>query len=59
MSDVIMVAIMVATFLLAIALVRLLGRMIERDAEPVAFDDDGFDNHAFDDGGLDGFKELR
>jgi hypothetical protein len=59
MSDVILVVIMVAFFLLAIAVVRLLGRMIDRDADPVAFDDDGFNNHAFDDEGLDGFKDPR
>jgi hypothetical protein len=49
MSDVILVVIMVAFFLLAIAVVRLLGRMIDRDADPAAFDDDG----------LDGFKDPR
>jgi uncharacterized membrane protein len=34
MSDVIPVAIIVAVFLLAIALVQVLGRMIDRDADP-------------------------
>jgi hypothetical protein len=49
MSDVMMVAIMLAAFLLAIALVRLLGRMIDRDADPASFDDEG----------MDGFKDPR
>jgi hypothetical protein len=34
MNDVLDVAIMVAFFALAIGLVRVLGRMIDRDAEP-------------------------
>ena len=64
MSDVLLVVTMLAFFLLAIAVVRLLGRMIDRDAAPTAFDDDafdddGFDNHAFDEGGLDGLKDPR
>jgi hypothetical protein len=41
MSDVIMVAILVAAFMLAIALVRVLGRMIDGDADlDIAEDDD-------------------
>jgi hypothetical protein len=58
MSDVILVVIMVAFFLLAIAVVRLLGRMIDRDSDPAAFDDAAFNNHAFDEG-LDGLKDRR
>jgi hypothetical protein len=50
MNDVILVVIMVAAFLLAIALVRLLGRMIDRDADPI-FD---ADPDVFDAEGLDG-----
>jgi hypothetical protein len=34
MSDVLLCAILVAFFVLAIALVRVLGRMIDRDADP-------------------------
>jgi hypothetical protein len=43
MSDVILIVIMLAFFLLAIAVVRLLGRMIDRDAAPDAFDDESLD----------------
>jgi hypothetical protein len=41
MSDVLLVAVMVAFFMLAIGLVRLIGRMIERDTDP-----DGLDGFA-------------
>ena len=34
MTDVILIAILVAFFVLAIGLVRVLGRMIERDTDP-------------------------
>ncbi len=34
MSDVILIAILVAFFALAIALVQVLGRMIDRDTDP-------------------------
>ena len=40
MSDVLLAAIMVAFFLLAIGLVRVLGRMIERDTDPDGFADE-------------------
>jgi hypothetical protein len=40
MSDVGFVAILVAFFLLAIVLVRVLGRMIDHDAGPDGFTDD-------------------
>jgi hypothetical protein len=40
MNDVLDVAIMVAFFALAIGLVRVLGRMIDRDADPAGFADE-------------------
>ena len=40
MSDVLLVAVMVTFFALAIGLVRVLGRMIERDTDPGAFADE-------------------
>jgi hypothetical protein len=40
MSDVLLAAIMVAFFVLAIGLVRVLGRMIERDTDPGGFEGD-------------------
>jgi hypothetical protein len=40
MSDIGLVAILVAFFLLAIGLVRVLGRMIDRDADPEGFADE-------------------
>jgi hypothetical protein len=40
MNDVLDVAIMVAFFALAIGLVRVLGRMIDRDADPGGFADE-------------------
>jgi hypothetical protein len=39
MSDVLLVVVVVAFFVLAIALVQALGRMIEHDAEPDEFAD--------------------
>lgn len=39
MSDVAMCAILVASFVLAIGLVRVLGRMIDRDVDPEGFTD--------------------
>jgi hypothetical protein len=41
MSDALLAAVMVAFFVLAIGLVRVLGAMIERDTNP---DGDGFPN---------------
>ena len=43
MNDVLDVAIMVAFFALAIGLVRLIGRMIDRDADPAGFADEPAD----------------
>jgi len=43
MNDVLDVAIMVAFFALAIGLVRVLGRMIDRDADPDGFADEPAD----------------
>jgi hypothetical protein len=40
MSDVLLAAIMVAFFVLAIGLVRVLGAMIERDTDPGGFADE-------------------
>lgn len=40
MDDLGLVAILVAFFLLAIGLVRVLGRMIDRDADPEGFADE-------------------
>jgi hypothetical protein len=40
MSDVLLAAIMVAFFILAIGLVRVLGRMIERDIDSDGFADE-------------------
>ena len=40
MSDVLVVVIMLAAFLLAIALVRVLGRMSDRDIDPDGFADE-------------------
>jgi hypothetical protein len=40
MSDLLVVAIMVAAFLSAIGLVRVLGRMIDRDTDPAGFEDE-------------------
>jgi hypothetical protein len=37
MSDALLAAVMVAFFVLAIGLVRVLGRMIERDTDPDGF----------------------
>jgi hypothetical protein len=45
MSDVLLAAIMVAFFLLAIGLVRVLGRMIERDTDPDGFADEPADTN--------------
>jgi hypothetical protein len=43
MNDVLDVAIMVAFFALAIGLVRAIGRMIDRDADPDGFADEPAD----------------
>jgi hypothetical protein len=40
MSDVLLAAVMVAFFVLAIGLVRVLGRMLERDTDPEGFPDE-------------------
>jgi hypothetical protein len=40
MSDVLLAAVMVAFFVLAIGLVRVLGAMIERDTDPDGFADE-------------------
>jgi Na+-transporting methylmalonyl-CoA/oxaloacetate decarboxylase gamma subunit len=40
MADVGLIAILVAFFLLAIVLVRVLGRMIDRDVDPEGFTDE-------------------
>ena len=40
MSDVLLAAVMVAFFVLAIGLVRVLGAMIERDTDPGGFADE-------------------
>jgi hypothetical protein len=44
MSDVLMVAILVAFFALAIFVVRVLGRMIDRDVDPEGFTDEPGDS---------------
>jgi hypothetical protein len=51
MSDAALAAIMVAFFLLAIGLVRLLDRMISRDADP-----DGFADEPPDPGAAPGWR---
>jgi hypothetical protein len=40
MTDVLLIAILVAFFALAIGLVRVLGAMIDRDTDPDAFEDE-------------------
>ena len=40
MSDVILIAILVAFFALAVALVQVVGRMIERDTDPDSLADE-------------------
>jgi hypothetical protein len=40
MGDLLVVAIMVAAFLFAIGLVRVLGAMIDRDTDPAGFEDE-------------------
>jgi hypothetical protein len=40
MSDILLCAILVASFVLAIGLVRVLGRMIDRDAAPEGLADE-------------------
>ncbi len=46
MSDVLLCAILVAFFVLAIGLVRVLGRMIDRDADPGGLADEPPDTEA-------------
>jgi hypothetical protein len=54
MTDVILIAILVAFFALAIALVRVLGRMIDRDTDPDGLADEPPDTGAGPPPGLDG-----
>ena len=54
MSDVLLIAILVAFFALAIGLVHVLSRMIERDTDPDALADDPPDTGVAADPSLDG-----
>ncbi len=54
MSDVILIAIMVAFFALAIALVQVLSRMIERGTDPDGLADEPPDTGVTPNPGLDG-----
>jgi hypothetical protein len=54
MSDVLLIAILVAFFALAIALVQVLGRMIDRDTDPDGLADEPPDTDAEPYRGLDG-----
>jgi hypothetical protein len=59
MSDAVLAAIMVAVFLLAIGLIRLLDRMISRDADPDGFADKPPDTGEAPDGGADRLGRPR
>jgi hypothetical protein len=54
MSDVLLIAIMVTFFALAIALVHVLSRMIERDTDPDRLADEPPDTDVAPTPGLDG-----
>ena len=60
MSDILLIAILVAFFAFAIALVQVLGRMIDRDAGPGGLTNEPPDTDALPDYRLDGKTgELR